>query len=75
MTSTSYLVEKKDGWLAHNRAGNGHALLLPAGECPAAHADLGSVATCHLTHEIVRVGRACRLIKKNRGRGKDALCA
>jgi len=26
MTSTSYLVEKKDGGLAHNRAGNGHAL-------------------------------------------------
>jgi len=31
MASTSYLVEKKDGGLVRNRAGNGHALLLPAG--------------------------------------------
>mmetsp|Transcript_32921 Transcript_32921/g.63413 ORF Transcript_32921/g.63413 Transcript_32921/m.63413 type:complete len:466 (+) Transcript_32921:2663-4060(+) len=55
------LVEEQDGRLAHERARNRHALLLPAGELATALAHLRAVAVWQLVlDEAVRVGHLGR---------------
>src|SRR5688572_15609678 len=66
-------VEDQDLRVAQNRARNGDALALPAGELRAAVAHHGVVAPWQLEDEVVRIGRACRALHRVAVRGGRAV--
>ena len=61
------LVQNEDGRVFQKYAGNGDALLLPAGKLDAALAHIGVVAAVQRRDELVRAGQLCGLLHLGAG--------